>query len=165
MIPFSKLSEYVAEPNGSLMMIPREPALFEQDNPDSRWYPSQSMNGLKSATHTSLIEVPVALEGKLKAANYCVDLVIEKRSVTGTEDVKEMIPVYDENGSFQWKPRPLEVGETVEYDVLVDVIPTGYTPPVREETEPVNPLQARVDALEEALTATQMALCDMYENK
>ena len=60
---------------------------------------------------------------------------------------------------------PLEVGETVEYDVLVDVIPTGYTPPVREETEPVNPLQARVDALEEALTATQMALCDMYENK
>ena len=53
----------------------------------SGWQSAQSMNGLKSATHTSLIEVPVALEGKLKAANYCVDLVIEKRSVTGTEDI------------------------------------------------------------------------------
>lgn len=163
MIPKSKLSEYVSGEgmhSGQLTQIPVAPSYAEPGNPQSEWHPMQGQSGLTAATNLDYIEVPKTLLQKLEDCHYCASLVIEKQIVTGPDEV----PVYNENGTFTWTHRELAEGETYEYDVLVDVIPNGYVfpEPVQEPSE-TEVLKEKVAAMEDALTATQMALCDMYE--
>lgn len=158
MIPKSKLGEYLK--GGSLHQIPITPSYMEEGKPETEWHPGQSQGGLTAATRADHIEVPAALVQKLEDCGYRCTLTIESRTVTGPDE----IPVYNENGTFTWTYRPLAEGESYTYDVLVDVIPTGYVPPEPEPVPDENQiLREKVAAMEEALTATQMALCDMYE--